>query len=121
MKPMFIALAVAVGLMALASLIYLGTGRATGGVDAVKILHAAQAYTRAIHSQGAQVPQSVDLQELIARGLLEPGDVRGFAGAEVTISLIANPRNPRDVLLRMRLADGHELAALIDGSVIQTK
>ena len=88
-----------------------------GTVDAAKIFSAAQAYTRDLQRQGISVPPTVQLKELIDRKLLKPEDVSGFAGAEVTVSLTADPNDPRAVLIRARFPDGQEIVMLTDGTV----
>jgi len=89
----------------------------SGKVNAQKIFTAAQTYTRDLKRQGIKIPDLVNLKELIARGLLQPSDVAGFAGAEVTVSLIANPNEPNTVLMRALFPDGQEMLTMGDGSV----
>ncbi|HWQ92812.1 MAG TPA: hypothetical protein VN673_14140 [Clostridia bacterium] len=64
-------------------------------------------------------PQPSPLQELIDRQLLTASDVSGFTGMQVTVTLSAESQNPQEILIRARLADGHEIVALADGSVHQ--
>jgi len=88
-----------------------------GQVNGPKILNAAQAYAHDLHAHGLPVPATVALGELVTNGLVQPDDVSGFAGMEVTVSLTATGSNPQDVLMRVRLQDGSEMVALADGSV----
>lgn len=93
------------------------TQPALGPANAKSILVAAQTYAKDLKLHGQAVPQTVDLKDLLAKGLLQPGDVKGFAGIQVTIYLAVDPNNPQDVLMRARLQDGSEMAVLADGSV----
>lgn len=86
-------------------------------VDASKIFEAAQTYTRETKAQGLMIPPVVSMQELINRKLLNPADVRGLSGAEVTVSLTANKNDPQAIIIRARFPDGHEILTLADGSV----
>ena len=86
-------------------------------MDAQKIYAAAQTYTRELKRQGRAIPESVNLKELIARGLLQTSDATGFAGSEVTVSLTANLNDPNAVLMIARFPDGQELLAMGDGSI----
>ena len=63
----------------------------------------------------------VSLERLIAQGLLTSNDVSGFAGMKVSVTLGVDPQNLRQVLMRARLPDGTEIAALNDGSVQQMR
>jgi len=90
-----------------------------GKVDAPRILAAAREYTRLFMAQHLPVPASVNVDELISRGLLRPEDVAGFAGAEVSVSLKGDPRDPHTVLMRAKFKDGKDLLLLADGSVQQ--
>jgi hypothetical protein len=95
-------------------------GAPPGQVNAAKIMNAANAYAQGLKEQGKTVPAAVNLKELIAQGLLAPNDVSGFAGMDVTVSLVMD-RSHQDVLMRARLPDGQEIVAFTDGSVQQRK
>jgi len=82
-----------------------------------KIFAAAQAYAHDLQAHGQPVPTTVALQDLLAKGLLTPADVSGFAGMDVTVSLTANEMHPTDILMRVRMQDGSQFVALTDGSV----
>ncbi len=86
-------------------------------VDAAKLLVAAKTYADDLKAQNLPVPSSVSLHDLIARKLVTEADVSGFAGMEVTVSLTADGSRPQEVLVRARMADGHEVVGLADGSV----
>ncbi|HOY58299.1 MAG TPA: hypothetical protein PK640_09215 [Verrucomicrobiota bacterium] len=86
-------------------------------VDAAKLLAAAKTCADGLRAQNAPVPASVSLRELIARNLVTEADVSGLADTEVTVSLTADESRPQEVLIRARMADGHEVVALADGSV----
>ena len=90
-----------------------------GHVDGSKLLSAVKIYKDDLKRQGMEVPVSVSLKELIARGLLSEGDVSGFSGMEVSVNLSADESRPQDILVRARLPDGAEIVALGDGSVQQ--
>lgn len=89
----------------------------SGPVDASKIVSAAWSYSGNLRIKGRPVPESVTLEELIKLGFLAEADVEGFAGMQVSVNLHADPKRPRDVLLRARLQDGTELITLADGTV----
>ncbi|HSH17186.1 MAG TPA: hypothetical protein VLD18_14185 [Verrucomicrobiae bacterium] len=93
------------------------TGDSSGQVDASKIVSAAWSYSGDLRIKGRPVPESVTLEELIKLGFLAESDVSGFAGMEVSVNLHADPKRPKDVLLRARLQDGTELVTLADGTV----
>ncbi len=93
------------------------TGDSSGKVDASKIVSAAWSYSGDLRIKGRPVPESVTLEELIKLGFLAESDVSGFAGMEVSVNLHADPKRPKDVLLRARLQDGTELVTLADGTV----
>ena len=123
MKRIVISVALAAVFMAVASIIYISNSPTSplGRVDAPKIMAAAQAYAQELKANGTAVPTSVSLQTLIARGLLHPGDVSGFDGMEVSVTLGADQTRPQDVLMRARLPGGHEILAMGDGSVQQAR
>ena len=100
------------------SLIYTASpDRPPGRVDPARLLVAAQAYADNLKAQNLPEPASVSLDELIARKLVAESDVSGFAGMEVTVSLNGNKSRPQEMLIRVGMADGREIAALADGSV----
>ena len=96
---------------------FASSGRNQESINAPRLLEAAKSYADGLKAQGLTVPATVTLHELISRGLLTESDVKGFAGMEVIVSLKADESHPTEVLVRARMADGHEVVALTDGSV----
>jgi hypothetical protein len=90
-----------------------------GTVDGQRIVEATAAYANDLRARGWPVPPEVSLKDLIALRHLKASDVRGLAGLDVTVNLLADPRRPQDVLLRARLAGGDEMVTLVDGTVQQ--
>jgi hypothetical protein len=85
---------------------------------AVKILPAAHTYAKLLKTEGRPIPAFVNVQELVARGLLGQDDLKGFAGMEVSAS--TSPLDlATNVLIRARQPDGTEMVLLADGSVHQ--
>ena len=122
MKRTLIVMAVLTLMVVAGSAVYFASlSRHPGHVNAAKLLTAAKTYADGLKGQGLPVPTLVSMKELISRGLLTEGDVRGFAGMEVTVSLTADGSRPQEVLVRARLPDGNEIVALADGSVQQVR
>jgi hypothetical protein len=65
------------------------------------------------------LPASVSLRELVSGGYITTNDVRAFDGMEVTVSLTASDTDPHSILIRVRMPDGSQIAAMADGSVQQ--
>jgi hypothetical protein len=84
---------------------------------AVKVLPAARAYAKLLKAEGAPVPASVNVRELVARGLLQQDDLKCFAGMEVIVSTSPVDNGSDEVLIRARQPDGTELVLLANGSV----
>ena len=122
MKKILTALLVLALLVVAASFFHFYTSTGDSGyVDGIKIVTATKAYADDLKARGLPLPAAVSLKELITRGFLAQADVSGFAGTEVTVSLASKETRPHDVLMRARLADGHEIVALGDGSVQQMR
>lgn len=103
-----------------AALLITWTGSAPSGrVDPGKIMAAAQAFAGQLRAEGKAIPAEAPLNQLVERGLLQPEDVSGFAGFEVSVTLQPDANDPRQVLMRARMPDGGEIVALNDGSVQQ--
>lgn len=86
------------------------------------VMAAASAYAEQCQAKGQPVPESVTLHELAAAGLVSDAALRSFEGLEVTVSLRREEGTPwNGPLMRVRLPDGTEIAALNDGSVRQVK
>jgi hypothetical protein len=121
MRRLLFALAVLTAALVVGSMIYFAPSTPhLEQVNAPRLLAAARTYADSLKAQGLPVPASVSLQELISLKLVTSSDVAGFAGLEVTISLTADGSRPQEVLVRVRIPDGHEIVALADGSVQQT-
>ena len=86
------------------------------GVNTDRILAVAQAYHQQQTSQGRQ-PEPMRIQEFVREGLLTEHDIRGFAGADVTVYPL--PRGPisTNLLMRARMPDGRRLVILANGRV----
>jgi hypothetical protein len=118
MKRILTVVAVIAAVMIAASFIYFAFTRpARGRVDAPKIFAAAHTYAHDLQAHGTAVPATVGLQDLVAKGLLSPSDVSGFAGMDVTVSLNVSETDPQSVLMRVRMQDGSQIVTLADGSV----
>ena len=79
---------------------------------------AVQAFTRDRKASGHPLPDVVPLRELIIGGYLRTNDIRGLEEREVTVSLnAADETNPELILIRVRRADGSDIALLSDGSI----
>jgi len=115
MKRPWLIIAIAAG--AVIGLIYLTVFRPLGQFDAAKIFTAAQNYTRTLRENNLPIPPTVNLKTLIERRFLRAEDAKGFDGLDVTISLLGNPNNPQDVLMRVHFPDGQDMVVLRDGSV----
>jgi hypothetical protein len=92
---------------------------ATEKVNGVRIVAAAQAYTHALKAAKTPIPVSVQLDELVSRGLLRPADVAAFHGLDAAVLLTGPDLGPKTVLMRVRLPDGTDLELLADGTVQQ--
>jgi hypothetical protein len=92
------------------------------GFDGPKLIAAVAAYKHALEHNGAPVPDTVSLAQLLNRGLLKPEDVRAFAGWQASISLKADETTPQAILMRVQWPGGDdELVLLADGSVQQPR
>ncbi|MDA1276736.1 MAG: hypothetical protein O2960_22185 [Verrucomicrobia bacterium] len=80
---------------------------------------AARAYGLDLKTKGLPVPASVTLGELIKLGLVDEMDVSGLYGMDAEISLATKEVGPMEKIMRVRLPDGDEIAAMGDGSVRQ--
>jgi hypothetical protein len=97
-----------------------GSSRSGEKVNGIRIVAAAQAYTRALQAAKKPLPPSVQLDELVARGFLKAGDVAAFHGLDAAVTLVGPDLGPKTVLMRVRLPDGTGFALLADGTVQQT-
>jgi hypothetical protein len=85
-------------------------------VNGLKLIAAAQAYTRGLIKNHAPVPSSVPLQVLVDQGLLEPADIGSLQGLDVKIFLTTRDPSGHRVIMSVRLSDGTDLTLFADGS-----
>jgi Flp pilus assembly protein CpaB len=84
-----------------------------------KLAAAKQSYVRDHASRGQPLPASVTLQDLVSGGYVSTDEVRSLAGADVTFYPAVTDATPQAILVRVRMPDGIQIAALADGSVMQ--
>jgi len=85
-----------------------------------KLAAAEQRYVQEHVSHGQSLPASVTLQDLVGGGYISSDDVRSLEGSDVTFYPQAiSDSQPQAILVRVRLSDGSQIAALADGSVQQ--
>jgi hypothetical protein len=84
-----------------------------------KITIAAQIYSQEKVSHGQHLPASVSLGDLVRNGYLSANDVRVLDGNDVTVYPIFNDGDPDAILVRVKLRNGTEYAAMADGSIAQ--
>ena len=85
-----------------------------------KLATAEQRYVHDYISHGQPLPASVTLQDLVGGGYISTDDVRSLEGSDVTFYPQAiSDSQPQAILVRVRLSDGSQIAALADGSVQQ--
>ena len=87
--------------------------------DAPKLIAAVQAFSHEKAARGQLLPATVSLRELVSGGYIAAKEVQAFDGMEVTISLATDKTRAAEVLIRVRLPDGSEIAQLTDGSIQQ--
>jgi hypothetical protein len=120
MKQVWVIVAVAAVMMIVCGVNYVRTHSPHPGMGEYrKVLAAASEYSHRLKAQGLAVPASVTLEELIKRGVLREGDVGGFDGLQVSISLKPDETHPQDALMSVSFPDGREVVALEDGSIQQ--
>jgi hypothetical protein len=83
-----------------------------------RVLKAAEAYRQDLAAKGDPIPPSVTLEQLLEHGSIQPREIRGFDGMAVIVSL-ARPEGqpPGEMLMRVRMPNGDEIAVLANGSV----
>ncbi len=86
----------------------------------MKVLRAAVAYRQDLEAQGAALPVSVSLKQLLDLQLLTKQDLVDFKDTQVNIAMMARPRLA-DALISVSMADGFQVSVLGDGSVQQSK
>jgi hypothetical protein len=84
--------------------LFLGTS-AEPSVNGPKIVAAASAYTRSLARNHVPIPQTLPLQTLVDKGLLQPADIGALQGldAKVFLTSTAGPLQP---LMTVRMPDG---------------
>ncbi|HAO80386.1 MAG TPA: hypothetical protein DCQ92_15740 [Verrucomicrobia subdivision 3 bacterium] len=87
--------------------------------DPPKLVAAAQVFSRDRVSRGQPLPSAVTLRDLITGGNISAEDVRVFDGMDVTIYPMVSDTTPQAILIRVRMPDGFQIAAMADGSVQQ--
>lgn len=114
-----IAVVVAVAIIAFVGWAFFLGGSSSSGekVNGIRIVAAAQAFTRALKNAGQPIPPSVQLDELVAHGFLKPEDVAAFRGLDAAVLLTSPNLGPKTLLMRVRFPDGTYLALLADGTV----
>jgi hypothetical protein len=118
-QRMAIALGVAAAIIAFVGWAFFLAGSSSPGekVNGVRIVTAAQAFTRTLRAASQPIPQSVRLEELAARGFLKAEDVAAFRGLDATVLLTSAHAGPQTILMRVHFQDGTDLLLLADGSV----
>jgi hypothetical protein len=112
-----IAVTIAAGLILLAAAVYTFFGPSSSqSANGLKIIAAAQAYTRNLRQRKLSIPPTVPLQALIDQGLLQSADVGPFQGLDANISLTASSDSAHTVLMRVHMPDGMDFVLLGDGS-----
>jgi hypothetical protein len=101
----------------ISSCIFIISKSQKGHFDGAKLTTAIDAYCRDAKEHNNNLPSSISLQELIAKGFLKREDVSAFDGMKVTVYLTVDDTNPQAVLMRAQLSDGSQIVALADGSV----
>jgi hypothetical protein len=84
-----------------------------------KIVLAAQSYSRDKVAHGQPLSASVSLRDLVASRYVSTEDVREFDGMVVTVYPRTNDTDPQAILIRVRMPDGTQIAAMGDGSIQQ--
>ena len=82
-----------------------------------KIVAAVRSYSRDHISRGQPLPTSVRFQDLISSGYISTNDIHNIGVADATFYPTASNRDPKAVLVRVRMLDGSQIIALTDGSV----
>jgi hypothetical protein len=114
---LIVGLPVVAALLVSAALIYRWQRTQTAFNNLPRLAVAVQNYSRELASHGQPMPASVTLQDLESHGYISSNDVRAFMGAEVTFYPTVSHTNLQATLVRVRMPDGVQIAALADGSV----
>lgn len=86
-----------------------------------KLAAAEQRYIREHVSRGQPLPASVTLQDLVSGGYVSADEVRSLDGSDVTFypQAISSNSQPQDIVVRVRMPDGVQIAQMVDGSIQQ--
>jgi len=82
-----------------------------------KIIAAVKSYSRDHISRGQPLPASLTFQELISSGYISTNDAHNIGVADATFYPTTSNRDPKAVLVRVRMLDGSQIIALTDGSI----
>jgi hypothetical protein len=82
---------------------------------------ATQAFAGDRKTHGISVPDSVTFSELASGRYLSNSEVAAFSNAVVTVSLGGDQSSPKAIWVRVRFADGFEMAQLSDGKFTDGK
>jgi len=118
----------ALGLLAVATAIFVvctsrppvaptSTWAALQGLSRPRIATAVQAFSRDRKSGAGDLTNTVSLKELLSGGYVQPADVRGLEGKNVTVSLAVGKATPSMVWISVRETDGSQIGLLGDGSI----
>jgi len=84
-----------------------------------KLAAVEQSYVRDHVSRGQPLPAALTLRDLVSGGYISTDEVRSLDGADVTFYPTVTDATPQAILVRVRMPDGVEMAAMADGSVQQ--
>jgi hypothetical protein len=84
-----------------------------------KLIAAVKSYSRDHISHGKPLPDSLTLRDLVSGGYMTTNDVQALDISDATFYPAADMRDPKAVLVRLRMADGRQITTLADGSVQQ--
>ena len=86
-----------------------------------KLVAAIKSYSLDHTSHGQPLPASLTLQDLVNGGYIDTNDSIGLDGANTRFYPIAKERDPKAILVQMRMSDGRQIVLLADGSIQQLK
>lgn len=82
-----------------------------------KLLATFQRYSKDHAKDVHSLKDSISLQDLVAGGYLSAEDIRDYNGMDIVFYPNGNESSPQSILLSVRMPDGHQLAAMADGSI----
>jgi uncharacterized protein (UPF0333 family) len=89
----------------------------TAKFHAKKISAAIRAYNEEMKANNLNLPASIPLQELIAKGFLKHKDVSAWDGWNTTVLLTTNEISPQTALMNAQDKDGNQVTLIADGSM----